>query len=37
MPTKAKLILPFLAACLLPGFSVFAADPVEPPPILKPM
>jgi hypothetical protein len=33
MPIKAKLILPFLAACMLPGFPLFAADPVEPPPI----
>jgi hypothetical protein len=33
MPLKAKLILPFLAASLLPGFALFAADPVESPSI----
>jgi hypothetical protein len=30
MLIKAKLMLPLLAACLLPGFSSFAADPAEP-------
>jgi hypothetical protein len=33
MLLKAKLILPFLAASLLPGFALFAADPVELPSI----